>query len=257
MRATNGQTGWPVWRIQEANAICKAVEDVLPAIPNIENLTANGSMFLPALGLMLQKVLPISEATTDEQKKPRLFSLIRTPSLKWHHIHINHKTLSIITSQKYPRNTYREQVEVFHCVFYLYTFGYISVNDIVNDREIKLNCTAQSDGHGITLQFVRRKATSGNTKALLQLDDFNLAEAGEYFHPITVDPGRNEVFTAAVGFNNVNHETRSCSKGERANFAGYTRRSTYLKKLKERKVITSIESSLPSPKVVSKEAYIV
>ncbi|KAI9309771.1 hypothetical protein BX666DRAFT_2050499 [Dichotomocladium elegans] len=51
-----------------------------------------------------------------------------------------------------------------------------SVDDIVNDREIKLNCTAQSDGHGITLQFVRRKATSGNTKALLQLDDFNLVE---------------------------------------------------------------------------------
>ncbi|KAI8977462.1 hypothetical protein BDF20DRAFT_821169 [Mycotypha africana] len=179
------------------------------------------------------------------------------PSLKWRHIHINHKTLSIITSQKYPGNTYREQVEVFHRIFNLYTFGYSSVDDIVNDREIKLKCTAQSDGHGITLQFVRRKATSGNTKALLQLDDFNLVEVGEYFHPITVDPGRNEIFTAAVGFNNVNHEIRSCSKSERANFAGYTRRSTYSKKLKEKKGITSIESSLPSPKVVSKEAYIV
>ncbi|KAI8967903.1 hypothetical protein BDF20DRAFT_195597 [Mycotypha africana] len=137
---------------------------------------------------------------------------------------------------------------------------YSSVDDIVNDREIKLNCTAQSDGHGITLQFVRRKATSGNTKALLQLDDFNLAEVGEYFHPITVDPGRNEIFTAAVGFNNINHknhEIRSCSKSERVTFAGYTKRSTYSKKLKERKGITSIESSLPSPKVVSKEAYIV
>ncbi|KAI8988273.1 hypothetical protein BDF20DRAFT_813409, partial [Mycotypha africana] len=119
--------------------------------------------------------------------------------------------------------------------------------------------TAQSDGHAIALQFVRRKATSGDTRALLQLDDFNLAEIGEYFHPITVDPGRNEVFTAAVGFSNVNHDIRSCSKGERANFAfaGYTRRSTYLKKSKERKGITSIESSLPSPKIMSKEAYIV
>ncbi|KAI8975291.1 hypothetical protein BDF20DRAFT_988812 [Mycotypha africana] len=94
------------------------------------------------------------------KKKATTFLFVPTPSLKWRHIHINHKTLSVITSQKYPGNTYREQVEVFHHVFDLSTFGYSSFDDIVNDREIKLNCTAQSDGHGIALQFVRRKATS-------------------------------------------------------------------------------------------------
>ncbi|KAI8982466.1 hypothetical protein BDF20DRAFT_835086 [Mycotypha africana] len=86
------------------------------------------------------------------------------------------------------------------------------------------NCVIHTDGFAVTFFFVRAKKKNSDIP-LLTLEDFTRDEIERYFVPVTVDPGRNQIFTAAVGYDSVHHQVRSCSKEERANIAGYTRRA--------------------------------
>lgn len=66
------------------------------------------------------------------------------------------------------------------------------------------------------------------------------------FLPVTVDPGRRKVFTAAISHSEHVQEFRSCSSKERQSFAGTDRRRQKVEKLKEAAGIKRIESQIPT-----------
>ncbi|KAI9478562.1 MAG: hypothetical protein EXX96DRAFT_450598, partial [Benjaminiella poitrasii] len=110
------------------------------------------------------------------------------------------------------------------------------------------NCVIHTDGYGISFIFVRKKKTF-EARAVLDIQDFETTEVNKHFIPITVDPGKNQIFTAVIGSDTKSHQIRTCSKEER--------RNKYLKALKERKSIKPIEAAIPSPKVSNKANYVV
>ncbi|KAI9483899.1 MAG: hypothetical protein EXX96DRAFT_537194 [Benjaminiella poitrasii] len=85
--------------ITKVNEICNILEDKLPCPPIIENLKANPLSFLPVLATMPRKLEKIAKERPDNDK-PRLFSLVPTPSMHWRHLTINEKALASNTAEK-------------------------------------------------------------------------------------------------------------------------------------------------------------
>jgi hypothetical protein len=129
---------------------------------------------------------------------------------------------------------------------------YNSLADLVNAPENgkdMFGCVCQTDGFGVTFIFTRPKRTS-TTEVRLELEDSDQPEVEEHFLPVTVDPGRNQVFTAAVGYNSNDHEIRRCSEKERICYTGHKRRQLIVERLKVQRGIKDIETNIPSPKTV-------
>jgi hypothetical protein len=86
----------------------------------------------------------------------------------------------------------------------------------------------------------------------LSISDFNSEEVNSYFSPITVDPGRRDVF---VSYHD-NNDIRSLSSKEYYNASGCVNR---MKKQDERKItggIKEIETGIPSSKTRSVDEYV-
>ncbi|KAL0582109.1 hypothetical protein ABG067_008204, partial [Albugo candida] len=118
-------------------------------------------------------------------------------------------------------------------------------------------CFIQTDGYGCSVQFARRKREEHELSAAptLILEDFNRAEGEENFIPTTIDPGRKQIFTAAIGHNSNTHQTRRVSDVERRTYTGSRRRQNYVDKLKIQKGIKDIETNIPTAKKTNLETY--
>ncbi|KAI7906471.1 uncharacterized protein BX663DRAFT_420433, partial [Cokeromyces recurvatus] len=108
----------------------------------------------------------------------------------------------------------------------------------------------RSDGFSIDSIFYKKRQT-GHDPSLqtfdLTLSDFNMYEMKDTFVPISIDPGRKSVFTAAIGLESDKH-IRRCTIKEYYHMTGSTR---YIKQLNDKKAlscISLIESNIPSPK---------
>ncbi|KAI8970482.1 hypothetical protein BDF20DRAFT_127597, partial [Mycotypha africana] len=182
-------------------------------------------------------------------KKPKLFSLTPTVSFKWKHVSINEKALCCLSRQSIGNRSYANNLEIFSNVFNFAKFGYETLQDLVrapaNSKDM-FNCVIHTDGFAVTFLFVRFRQEKSAT-ATLTLEDFTPAEINKYFMPVAVDPGRNEIFKAVVGYNTDMHQIRTCSKEERAQIARYNRRAKVATGIKE------IETNLPTCKTVHSE----
>jgi hypothetical protein len=76
----------------------------------------------------------------------------------------------------------------------------------------------------------------------LDIDGFEIAEVEESFKPITIDPGRNEVFVAYDG----EGEFRSMSTKEYYSFNGAVFRQKQRQKQNTTNGIAPIESTIPT-----------
>ncbi|KAL1931690.1 hypothetical protein VTP01DRAFT_9833 [Rhizomucor pusillus] len=94
-----------------------------------------------------------------------------------------------------------------------------------------------------------RYSNFGNTSSFgnLQLSDFK-EEIENYFMPCALDPGRRDIFQAAYGAQNTEHEIRRTSTREYYQWAGSPKRIENLKKTRKRNGIEEIESKFPSAK---------
>jgi hypothetical protein len=104
--------------------MCNTLKNDLPILPIPENLSAKPG----ASVTFLSKILTVMEndfyQTSDEDKKPRLYSLLPIPSLRWKYLLINTKSLcSNITNIKYSSG-YLEEQRLYHDVFNFSCFGY-------------------------------------------------------------------------------------------------------------------------------------
>ncbi|GAA5803769.1 hypothetical protein HPULCUR_009253 [Helicostylum pulchrum] len=95
-----------------------------------------------------------------------------------------------------------------------------------NGRDL-FACFAQTDGHSISLQFVRKRRDKYSETPILALEDFSRTEVEENFLPYTIDPGRKNIYTAAIGHNSKEHQVRRCSDLERRCYTGSRRRQAY------------------------------
>ncbi|KAI9266249.1 hypothetical protein EDC94DRAFT_493322, partial [Helicostylum pulchrum] len=116
-------------------------------------------------------------------------------------------------------------------------------------------CFAQTDGHSISLQFVRKRRDKYSGTPILALEDFSRTEVEENFLPCTIDPGRKNIYTAAIGHNSKEHQVRRCSDSERRCYTGSRRRQAYVDKLKIAKNIKGIETNISTAKTVNLETY--
>ncbi|KAI8967152.1 hypothetical protein BDF20DRAFT_902006, partial [Mycotypha africana] len=100
----------------------------------------------------------------------------------------------------------------------------------------------RTDGFSVDFLFYKRQQ-SGHGASFqrfdLTLDDFSLDEVDNTYLPITLDPRRKSVFTAAVGLE-YNRQVRRCTKSEYYHMTGSTQYST---------------NQIPSPKTSRLEIY--
>ncbi|KAI8984581.1 hypothetical protein BDF20DRAFT_972068 [Mycotypha africana] len=224
----------------------------MPSTPTIENITAAPSTFLPPLTFMLQMIETKALTAGLNDKKPKLFSLTPTVSIKWKHVSINEKALCCLSRQSIGNGSYAKNLDIFFNEFNFAKLGYETLQDLVgapaNSKDI-FNCAIHTDSFAVTFLFVRAKKKNSDIP-LLTLEDFTHDEIERYFVPVTIDSGRNQIFTAAVGYDSVHHQVRSCSKEERANIAGYTRRAKIVDNKKNITGLKDIESEMPTSKTV-------
>ncbi|CAO3692194.1 hypothetical protein G6F70_005323 [Rhizopus microsporus] len=118
--------------------------------------------------------------------------------------------------------------------------------------------TVKSDG--FTVDFIINKRTTKDTSLAanidLELGDFGLEEVKQTYQPMFLDPGRNSVFTAAVGFDTTNHQIRCCSTAEYYHMTGSTKYIKKQERLKAEKGIKEIENNIPSAKTAECAAYL-
>ncbi|KAI8981660.1 hypothetical protein BDF20DRAFT_818144, partial [Mycotypha africana] len=112
---------------------------------------------------------------------------------------------------------------------------------------------------GFTVDFIfSKKRKSKEEKTIedhrLTLEDFDYAEVESGYRPCFIDPGRRDVFTAAIGIDVTKHQVRSCSTKEYYHMTGSTRYSARLEK-KKAGTIKNIESDIPTAKTGSKAQY--
>ncbi|KAL1934459.1 hypothetical protein VTP01DRAFT_6641 [Rhizomucor pusillus] len=81
----------------------------------------------------------------------------------------------------------------------------------------------------------------------LVLSDFK-EEIENYFMPCGLNPGRRNIFQAAYGAQNTEHEIRRSSTREYYQWTGSPKRNENLKKARKRNGIEEIESNFPSAK---------
>jgi hypothetical protein len=113
-----------------------------------------------------------------------------------------------------------------------------------------------TDGYAIDFLFARKKPPGEHIRNVeLSLGDFNSTEIEQSFQPVAVDPGRNQVFTAAYGTSNGRHEMRRFSRKEYYTMIGSTRRNAELQKEKRETGLERIETNMPTPKTTSIQQY--
>ncbi|KAI9274028.1 hypothetical protein EDC94DRAFT_117097 [Helicostylum pulchrum] len=147
---------------------------------------------------------------------------------------------------------------MFDQVFDFKIFGYKSIGDLKNANSTGKDlfvCFAQTDGHSISLQFIRKRRDKYSETPILALEDFSRTEAEENFLSCTIDPGRKNIYTAAIGHNSKEHQVCRCSDLERRCYTGSRRRQAYVDKLKIAKNIKDIETNIPTAKTVNLETY--
>lgn len=104
-------------RIESFLQLCRTLKDQMPLPPTPKNLSAKPGAFIPFLAMLLSTLEDRFYNTPDEDKKPRLFSLLPNPSLHWRYVHINTKALSSnIKDLKYSSGFHEEQ-KLFHQTF--------------------------------------------------------------------------------------------------------------------------------------------
>lgn len=115
-----------------------------------------------------------------------------------------------------------------------------------------LNCI-YTDGCTVRVYFGRRKVQASELDLVkLNISDFNSEEVDSFFSPITVDPGRRDVF---VSYHD-NNDIRSLSSKEYYNASGCVNR---MRKEDERKItegIKEIETGIPSSKTRSVDEHV-
>ncbi|KAG2235689.1 hypothetical protein INT48_008565 [Thamnidium elegans] len=75
------------------------------------------------MAFICQETEEEAEITVEQKEKPKLFSFIPNPSLKWRNININNKLLATNAGIKTLRNSYSESLEMFDQVFDLKRSG--------------------------------------------------------------------------------------------------------------------------------------
>lgn len=111
-------------RVDCLDQLCRSLKEQMPLLPTPENLSANPGMFIPFLARILSTIEDEFYQEDDEEKKPNLYSLLPTPTLRWKYILVNAKSLACNTrGTRYVRGFQGEQ-ELFHNVFDFSCFGY-------------------------------------------------------------------------------------------------------------------------------------
>ncbi|KAI9254105.1 hypothetical protein EDC94DRAFT_243142 [Helicostylum pulchrum] len=238
--------------------ICDKLNTKLETSPTTFNISKNPENFIPALAFICQETEEEAEVIVEQKEKPKLFSFTPKPSLKWRNISINNKSLASNSGIKNLGNSYSESLEMFDQIFDFKRFGYKSIDDLKNANSTGKDlfaCFAQTDGHSISLQFVRKRREKYSETPILALEDFSRTEVEENFLPCTIDPGHKNIYTAAIGHNSKEHQVRRCSDLERRCYTGSRRRQAYVDKLKIAKNIKDIETNIPTAKTVNLETY--
>lgn len=85
----------------------------------------------------------------------------------------------------------------------------------------------------------------------LVLKDFKYKEVERIYQPIFIAPGRKAVYTAVIGLDTRNYQIRQCSTKKHYNFTESTKYLSRLRRLKDTKDLTSIETSIPTQNTCS------
>lgn len=109
-----------------------------------------------------------------------------------------------------------------------------------------------TNGFQLSLHFARPAKSPGME---LELSDFKEEEIENYFMPCALDPGRRDIFQAAYGAQNTEHEIRRSSTREYYQWTGSPKRNENLKKARKRNGIEEIESNFPSAKTADITRY--
>lgn len=113
------------------------------------------------------------------------------------------------------------------------------------------NNLVRSDGFSVDFVFVKKRIPESTESRLMNSDlllqDFKFEEVKDKYNPISIDPGRKSVFTAAVGIDE-NVQIRRCTTSEYYHNTGSNSFSKKQKKKKSQTGIDKIESAIPSCK---------
>ncbi|GAA5810952.1 hypothetical protein MFLAVUS_004380 [Mucor flavus] len=196
----------------QVESVIKSLKERLPLTPTTVNLSKVPENFIPAFGFICQE----TEEEADNAQEQNYFTAF----------------------------------EMFNTVFAFGKFGYKDLSDWVNAGENgkhMFTCFMQTDGHGLSLQFARKKDqyTEGSK---LKIEDFNKSEIEEYFLHCKIDLGRIQIFTASIGLSSNVHHIRRCSDLERRCYTGVRRRQAYVEKLKILHNVKELETNNPTSK---------
>lgn len=111
-------------RVDTVIEMCRSLKQDLPLTPTPENLSKTPGSFIPFLSNILSIIEDRFYQTPEEDKKPRLYSLMPIPYLRFKHVLMNTKSLcSNIRGLKYSSG-YEEEQKIFNKVFDLSCLGY-------------------------------------------------------------------------------------------------------------------------------------
>lgn len=124
----DGDPKWPkgidLVSKSRVDTMIQSLKKDLPTSPTPENLSATPGSFIPFLATILSSVEDRFYQTSDEDQKPRLYSLLPVPSLRWKYVLMNAKALcSNVKGLKYSSG-FAEEQRIFNSVFDLSCFGY-------------------------------------------------------------------------------------------------------------------------------------
>ncbi|KAI8971504.1 hypothetical protein BDF20DRAFT_884870, partial [Mycotypha africana] len=110
--------------------------------------------------------------------------------------------------------------------------GTCSISELTpnGDNKELFGNIVRTDGFSVDFLFYKRQQSGHGAsfqKFDLTLDDFSLDEVDNTYLPITLDPGRKSVFTAAIGLE-YNRQVRRCTTSEYYHMTGSTQYSTKL-----------------------------
>ncbi|KAI8991677.1 hypothetical protein BDF20DRAFT_55314 [Mycotypha africana] len=129
------------------------------------------------------------------------------PSLKWRFIKIDPENiLHFFGHERLTRLRSESKLDYFaRCFFRIFDFSaLLRINDPQNLQALPsikgrmfLNST-YTDGYTCRVSFARRRLVSTPTEQL-ELADFKGYEIDQFFRPVTVDPGRRDVYVSYHG----------------------------------------------------------
>jgi len=152
----------------------------------------------------------IHRNTSDQSVRlPRLFSLCPTPSLRFRYININPNALAAFAKIRLPKS-FEDKTTMFNQVFDLSPLRFHQM-----PNKFVFNNLIRSDGFGADVVLCKKIPVD-----CAEEEDFPvLSSTAINYDPdqhslISVDPGRNQVFTAAYGHGDEDHEVRRVSTKE-------------------------------------------